>query len=131
MLASPVVSAFILVGLRYVYTIYYFKSKRGFDSSADLAGVCRRDVDAKAAYSHQKISRHQLPIAPDFERTAYSMQGFTLPAGKIDLNLGVNADAVTAYVAMSRFKTANDLIILQPLTYRRFSRGCLGSQLSF
>ena len=42
-LASPVVSAFILVGLRYVYTIYYFKSKRGFDSSADLAGVCRRD----------------------------------------------------------------------------------------
>ena len=42
-LASPVVSAFILVGLRYVYTIYYFKSKRGFDSSADLAGGFRRD----------------------------------------------------------------------------------------
>ena len=43
-LASPVVSAFMLVGLRYVYTIYYFKSKRGFDSSADLAGGCRRDA---------------------------------------------------------------------------------------
>jgi hypothetical protein len=83
-------------------------------------------LDAKAAYSHQKISRHQLPIAPDFGRTAYSMQGFTLPAGKIDLNLGVNADAVTAYVAMSRFKTANDLIILQPFDLQTFQQGVPG-----
>ena len=65
-------------------------------------------------------ARHQLPIAPDFGRTAYSTQGFTLPAGKIGLNLGVNADAVTAYVAMSRFKTANDLIILQPFDLQTF-----------
>ena len=85
-------------------------------------------LDAKAAYSHQKISRHQLPIAPDFGRTAYSMQGFTLPAGKIDLNLGVNADAVTSYVAMSRFKTASDLIILliQPFDLQTFQQGVPG-----
>ena len=49
-LASPVVSAFILVGLRYVYTIYYFKSKRGFDSSVDLAGGCRRDEAVAGVY---------------------------------------------------------------------------------
>ena len=88
-------------------------------------------LDAKAAYSQQNNSRHQLPIAPDFGRTAYSMQGFTLPAGKIDLNLGVNADAVTSYVAMSRFKTANDLIVLQPFDLQTFQQGCLGSRLFF
>ena len=53
-LASPVVSAFILVGLRYVYTIYYFKSKRGFDSSADLAGGCRRDESSPVAVAVQR-----------------------------------------------------------------------------
>ena len=46
---------------------------------------------------------------------------------KIDLNLGVNADAVTAYVAMSRFKTASDLIILQPFDLQTFQQGGLGS----
>ena len=66
-------------------------------------------LDAKLSYSHIRISRHQLPIAPDFARTAYSMQGFTLLAGKIDLQLSKNMDAVTAYVAMSRFKTLSSL----------------------
>ena len=32
------------------------------------------------------------------------------------MNLGVNADAVTSYVAMSRFKTASDLIIVLDLS---------------
>ena len=60
-------------------------------------------LDARANYSHMRIKRYQLPVAPDFARTAYSMQGFTLPAGKIDLNLSKNADPATLYVAMSRF----------------------------
>lgn len=80
-------------------------------------------LDASATYSHMKIRRHQLPIAPNFGRTAYSMQGFTLPAGNIDLNLSINMDAVTAYVAMSRFRTADDVLILQPFNLKVFQQG--------
>ena len=38
----------------------------------------------------------------------------------------MNADAVTAHVAMSRFKTANDLIILQPFDLQAFQQGVPG-----
>ena len=38
-LTSPVVSAGILVGLRYVYAIYYFKSIRGFDQTHSWLGA--------------------------------------------------------------------------------------------
>ena len=41
------------------------------------------------------------------------MQGFTLPAGKVDLNLSSHADPVTGYVAMSRFNKADDVLIIQ------------------
>ena len=70
-------------------------------------------LDAKASHPHMKIRRNQMPVAPDFGRTAYSMQGFTLPAGKVDLNLSAHADPVTGYVAMSRFKKADDVLIIQ------------------
>ena len=62
-------------------------------------------------YSHYSIS------------TAYSMQGFTLPAGKIDLNLSKNADPATLYVAMSRFKKADDVLILQLFSIEVFQQG--------
>jgi len=80
-------------------------------------------LDAKASFSHMRIKRQQLGVAPDFARTAYSMQGFTLPAGKIDLNLSKQADPVTLYVAMSRFKKADDVLILQPFDISAFQEG--------
>ena len=70
-----------------------------------------------------KIRRHQLPVAPDFARTIYSMQGFTLPAGKVDLNLGAHSDPVTGYVALSRFRRADDVLILQPFELEVFQQG--------
>ena len=51
------------------------------------------------------------------------MQGFTLPAGKIDQNLSKNADPATLYVAMSRFKKADDVLILQPFSIEVFQQG--------
>jgi hypothetical protein len=51
------------------------------------------------------------------------MQGFTLPAGKVDLNLTGKADPVTAYVALSRFKRADDVLILQAFDLRTFQEG--------
>ena len=70
-----------------------------------------------------KIRRHQLPVAPDFARTIYSMQGFTLSAGKVDLNLGAHSDPVTGYVALSRFRRADDVLILQPFELEVFQQG--------
>ena len=68
------------------------------------------------------ISRRQLPIAPDYARTAYSMQGVNLRSCKIDLNLG-GMDPVTGYVAATRFKRADDVIILQPFDIKIFQKG--------
>ena len=62
----------------------------------------------------QKIRRTQFPIVPDYARTAYSMQGFTLPVGKVDLKMRNQTDAVTAYIALSRFRKAEHCLIMQP-----------------
>lgn len=80
-------------------------------------------LDANASYSHMRIKRTQLPVAPNFARTAYSMQGFTLSAGKIDLNVSKHADPATLYVAMSRFRKADDVLILQPFNLDVFQQG--------
>ena len=72
---------------------------------------------------YQKIRRYQMPVAPDFARTAYSMQGFTLPEGKVDLNMSSNTDPVTGYIALSRFKKADDVVIMQPFDISVFKQG--------
>ena len=64
-----------------------------------------------------------MPVAPDFARTAYSMQGFTLPEGKVDLNMSSNTDPVTGYIALSRFKKADDVVIMQPFDISVFKQG--------
>ena len=38
---------------------------------------------------------------------------FTVPAMKVDLNRGSQADPVTGYVAMSTFKQNDDVLIIQ------------------
>ena len=80
-------------------------------------------LDANSGQKHMKISRRQLPIVPNFARTAYSLQGWTLPAGKVDLNLSKSTDPVTGYVALSRFKRADDVLILQPFPLQTFQQG--------
>ena len=61
-----------------------------------------------------RIKRHQFPIAPDYARTAYATQGFTLDAAIVDLNYDARTDPVTGYVALSRVRCADDILILQP-----------------
>ena len=61
-----------------------------------------------------KVSRFQLPLIPMYGRTAYSMQGRTLSKGEIDLTMSNPMDPTTGYVAMSRFRSASDVLIMQP-----------------
>lgn len=77
----------------------------------------------KHSRQKKRTRRHQLPLVPGFARTAYSTQGYTLPAGKVDLNLHDHADPVTGYVAMSRFKRADDVLIIQPFDLAVFQQG--------
>ena len=67
------------------------------------------------------VNRYQLPISPSFARTAFSMQGRTLQSGKIDLLMSV--DPINGYVAISRFKTADGVLILQPFDVDFFQQG--------
>ena len=41
----------------------------------------------------------------------------------VDLKVGRNTDATTLYVAISRFRRANDLLILQPLNIQVLQQG--------
>ena len=45
--------------------------------------------------------------------TVYSSQGLTIGTGVVDLKVGRNTDATTLYVAISRFRRADHLLILQ------------------
>ena len=62
-------------------------------------------------------------MAPDYGRTAYSSQGLTLECAKVDLNFSKNIDPVTGYVAISRVKLADDILILQPFSLDVFQQG--------
>ena len=46
--------------------------------------------------------------------TVYSSQGLTIGTGVVDLKVGRNTDATTLYMAISRFRRADHLLILQP-----------------
>ena len=73
----------------------------------------------------QRIKRYQFPIAPDYARTAYSAQGLTLEAAAVDLNFNTAHDisARTGYVAVTRVRCADDIILLQAFERETFQRG--------
>jgi hypothetical protein len=77
-----------------------------------------------------KVGRTQQPVAPDYARTAYNSQGMTLAAAIVDLCFDENMDPATAYVALSRVKTAEDILIMQSFSIEPFRQGAqLGPRL--
>ena len=64
-----------------------------------------------------KISREQLPITPAFAITAHGSQGQTLQAAIVDLQIGRGTNPISSYVAMTRVRSREDLLI-----YRQFDR---------
>ena len=51
------------------------------------------------------------------------MQGFTLHKAIVDLNFDSNTDSTTGYVALSRAKRADDMLIMQPFNIGVFRKG--------
>ena len=70
-----------------------------------------------------RVSRTQTPIGPDYARTAYSAQGLTLDAAIVDLCFDDTIDPTTGYIAMSRVRCADDVLIMQGFDIKLFQKG--------
>ena len=72
-----------------------------------------------------EIKRFQLPLAPAFSWTAHMAQGQTLQAAIVDLQLGSGTNPMTSYVAFTRVKHRNALLIFRPFDRDVFTHGNL------
>ena len=87
-------------------------------------------LDQNRLVPRLKIKRKQFPIAPAFASTAHAAQGQTLEAAIVDLCCGDDMSPFTSYVALSRVRRAQDLLIYRPFLLRSFTRPrALGPQL--
>ena len=81
-------------------------------------GVYPIDPDRQDWYvdgdKQNRVARRQFPLSPHFANTVYSSQGLTIATGMVDLKVCRYTDATTLYVAISRFRRADHLLILQP-----------------
>ena len=90
-------------------------------------GVYPIDPDRQDWYvdgdKQNRVARRQFPLSPHFANTVYSSQGLTIGTGVVDLKVGRNTDATTLCVAISRFRRANHLLILQPFDIEVLQQG--------
>eukprot|EP00438_Fugacium_kawagutii_P000590 Skav236162 [mRNA] locus=scaffold298:50225:52879:+ [translate_table: standard] len=88
-------------------------------------------LDYQRKHPKLRIWRQQFPLAPGFAITAHVAQGQTLPEGVIaDLTLGYGANPFTAFVAVTRVKGRERLLIFRPFDAKPFQRGVgLGREL--
>jgi hypothetical protein len=65
---------------------------------------------------HVNVNRTQLPLTPAYAVTSYKLQGKTVNKLIVDLTIPTNGkvDFEFAYVALSRVKSINDILILRP-----------------
>ena len=71
-----------------------------------------------------RITRRQIPLAPAFAMTAHASQGHTFSRGCIvDLRIGRGTSPVSSYVAMTRVKRQQYLLIYRPFERELFIKG--------
>ena len=80
-------------------------------------------LDSDSPKPKNKVSREQVGVGPDYARTAYSTQGLTLDAALVDLCFSDETNPTTAYVALSRVRGANDVLIIQEFDIEPFQQG--------
>ena len=87
-------------------------------------------LDKNRAVPRLKIIRRQLPLAPAFAMTAHASQGQTLEAAIVDLMIGKETSPQTSYVALSRVRKREDILIFRPFPREIFTRqAALGPEL--
>ena len=80
-------------------------------------------LDQSRKHPVLKVKRHQLPLAPGFAMTAHSSQGATLEAAIVDLQIPITASWITIYVALSRVRRADDLLIFREFDKEQLQHG--------
>ena len=79
-------------------------------------------LDRRRKFPRLKIIRKQLPLAPAFCMTAHASQGMTMDAAIVDLRIGKESSPLHGYVALSRVKKAEDILIFRPFDIEIFQR---------
>ena len=69
------------------------------------------------------ISRRQFALVPCYALTAHASQGMTLDAAIVDLQVGNEMSPVASYVALSRVRHPEDLLIFRPFEASTFTQG--------
>lgn len=69
------------------------------------------------------VKRMQVPLAPGFAMTAHAAQGQTLEAAIVDLQLAAGSNYLGSYVAITRVRSREGLLILRPFAREIFTQG--------
>ena len=72
-----------------------------------------------------RVSRFQVQLAPAYAITAHASQGQTLRAAILDLQLGRGVSAIASYMAMTRLRKLEALLIFRDFDREVFSEGPL------
>ena len=70
-------------------------------------------------------SKGEAYAAPAFSWTAHTAQGQTLPAAIVDMQIGAGTNPMASYVAFTRVKRMEDLLIFRPFDRFLFNAGNL------
>ena len=78
------------------------------------------------------VTRQQLPLAPGFAITAHASQGDTLEAAIVDVQVPNTSSWISLYVALSRVRRADDLLIFRAFDGAAMQQGDpIGAEYSF
>ena len=76
-----------------------------------------------------RISRRQVPLAPAFALTAHTAQGMTLEEGVIaDCDVPPGTNIITCYIAVTRVREREKLLISRPFPAAPFQQGLAGER---
>ena len=80
----------------------------------------------RVSYEQHTIFLKECPCtAPAFSWTAHTAQGQTLKAAIVDMQIGGGTSPMASYVAFTRVKKMEDLLIFRPFDRNLFSQGNL------
>ena len=82
-------------------------------------------LDQERPKPQLRVSRFQVPLAPAYAITAHASQGQTLRAAILDLQLGRGVSAIASYVAMTRIRKLEDLLVFRDFNREVFTQGPL------
>ena len=82
-------------------------------------------IDKNRQHSILAVQRRQVPLAAAFAITSHAAQGQTLLAAIVDLQIARGSSPLSSYVALTRVKMRQDVLIYKPFDHDIFTQGPL------